>query len=574
MKPPTTDAGKDATRYAFQDITRSDQWHSHMRDEHISLLGPRVRNAVRGDIRFIADMFLFYGLSIPGGGTALPLDGIVQLYRDCKLACPRLRLPPQAAEALFYQVQAGCAEQQRGLDELGFLRWLLRAALRRDAGAAGAERAPAGELAGPHQPLGAARCFTLLVQEHLLPHACAPPPDAFEQTARDHGTRRLLAAHEQLLRAIFECFARGEEPPPVGAPGVQPVRTMVWGDFCEVLAASDLLGGLLDERAARSVFASCVSRRAAVACCGSRRCAAARGSAPEEARCLRPSRDSRRSSSPAGSASDVDSPTGSQSGACARSRRCVRLEAALSAPPPPPLVAPRHRAATAPPRLAGGERAGRPRGSAASGCAARRSSLREPGLLFEDFQQGLLAALWHRSPSPLQSAVSRASGLLGALVAGLSDHWLHAEVPDPETRPREHQLHTAVTEGLSVVTLARPQAEQKDACAAGAEPSWDTSGDDSYSLWASLARQARRDALREEHAGGARRAATAPPGLCQRERQRRSTAFARRTSRGSTFERHASLFQWRRSVSRMSCHGRTLTAPAAHGNRVSMLLSR
>ncbi|CAK0888427.1 unnamed protein product [Prorocentrum cordatum] len=203
------DVGEDGVRRAFQECVSPELYLARFQTEPVTALGTRVRRLLRDRASSLAELFCFYGLKVLGG-IRMTLGGIARMYDECFLNCPRLCLPLRDAEAIFYQVfqQSGRADTgEAGLDELGFLRWLLRAGLRRDT--AEAEEDDKECIAWART--SAEKCLESFFDDYLTAHGCQTPQDELHRTLSDADVRGILESHEHLLRGVFEAYA--------GAPG-------------------------------------------------------------------------------------------------------------------------------------------------------------------------------------------------------------------------------------------------------------------------------------------------------------------------------------------------------------------
>lgn len=406
---------------------------------------------MRAHSRFLADTFLFYGVSSPSNTVIVTLGGVMQIYSDCKLGCKRLHLSPWEAEKLFYQVDE---EQQRierakdteagvqgsapapraGLDELGLLKWVLRAALKRQEVKPEEkdENEKAAEVAGTAAPPQTITDCISIFLDHMQAGARKTSTDAFDQTARDPGVKMLMTDHESLFRTMFDAYAHSSSHCLAHEDdSADHIQLMFLSDFQRVLQDAKLLeDGKLDEEVVHRIFAQIVKRRATVFQCESTACAGSacpdspgaqgrsnkmkqvatgvisetikprrggpmsprkmrsvwQGGEDKERRVRSASTIADGSASPVGALQQMTLPSARMSSGGLK-RRDGHRGAVFEADPSKVKLGPR-------------------------GMATRRWILHEPAMMFEDFLDGILAAMWFVDPSPLTRARTKFEGFL------------------------------------------------------------------------------------------------------------------------------------------------------------------
>jgi len=264
------------TRERFMELLKLRSWRECMHDEHVGVLGARVITIIRPRLTFVVELFKYYSqMSNSTHELAVPYEGFRQMYKDCNLNCPCVRVPPETLETLFYEVLAlkdtSPSPEREGLNELGFLKCLLRVAvLRMDYGNAN------GPKAGFRENLK--RIFT----DHLQPHAFQVSEDEFERLVSNRGVWTLFDEREHLLRGIFKVYAREPDDGSLGETSAEPppastaMGSMRCDDFEALLRdAGVMTGPLLNHEAVRSIIgnasrrslSSAVRAKAGRSCC-------------------------------------------------------------------------------------------------------------------------------------------------------------------------------------------------------------------------------------------------------------------------------------------------------------------
>lgn len=260
-----------AVRTAMQDDSifqclKVSVWRTVFWSDPPETLQDHIRQTIQHHTKVLQLIFNTY--SLPTSGMyRMPLDGLMKMYRSCRLRCPCVHMSPHVAEMLYFQILAedlppwkrtATKDQPdvvEGLSARGFVRWLLHAALHR------------------HDQMSAQNENTLSFQEnleelmnrHFKPHGGHAGNDEFTHVSNLPEVRKVLQAREPTLRAVFEFYSEGESQQPEDetedddAPN-DPCQVMSADGFGQIFVDAELLRGSLSQDAVSNIIANILAQ--------------------------------------------------------------------------------------------------------------------------------------------------------------------------------------------------------------------------------------------------------------------------------------------------------------------------